>query len=179
MPTTHAYSARSDQPIVYQRRTLRARQNWLSFPASGMSWDDVEAYARWLDRSGRVPGARICTDLEWERAARGADDRAYPHGETLAADDANFDETYGRDPLAFGPDQVGSHPLSRSPFGIDDLAGNVWEFVRSPASGDHVLRGGSFYFSRITNTIPNREVVQKELRGLNAGVRICAESRNR
>ena len=52
---------------------------------------------KWLDRTGRVPGARVCEEREWERAARGADDRMYPHGDNLEPDDANFDETYGKD----------------------------------------------------------------------------------
>ena len=76
-----------------------------------------------------MPGARLCTELEWERAARGADDRLFPHGDELDADDANFDVTYGRVDSAYGPDVVGSHPASRSPFGVDDLAGNVFELV--------------------------------------------------
>ena len=56
-----------------------------------------------------------------------ADARTFPSGPALAPDDANIDSTYGREPLAFGPDEVGSHPGSRSPIGADDMAGNVWE----------------------------------------------------
>ena len=76
-----------------------------------------------------MPGARLCSELEWERAARGGDDRMFPHGDELRAEDANIDLTYGRVDSAYGPDAVGSHPASRSPFGVDDLAGNVLELV--------------------------------------------------
>ena len=92
-------------------------------------------------------GARLCTELEWERAARGGDDRLFPHGDELASDDANFDSTYGRVDSAYGPDAVGSHPASRSPFGVDDLAGNVFELVTSSLKPDElVIRGGAYYF---------------------------------
>ena len=49
--------------------------------------------------------------------ARGADDREFPGGDFLDPDDANFDETYAREPASMGPDEVGSYPASRSPFG--------------------------------------------------------------
>ena len=177
-PSEQSYAARLGSPIVYKGRTTRAAQDWRKFPVVGIDWDDVEAYAAWLRTSGRVPGARPCREDEWERAARGADDREFPHGDTLAPDDANFDETYGKQPLAFGPDAVGSHPASRSPFGLDDTSGNVWEWTRAlGASGDaRVLKGGAYYYGAITNRIPNRQVVERTMRDATLGVRICADA---
>src|SRR5207253_1092585 len=111
--------------------------------------------------SGRLPGARLCDEHEWERAARGADGRRFPHGDRLAPDDANYDETYGRHPLAYGPDEVGSHPASESPFGVRDMAGNVYEWVRSVrAPAEAVYRGGAWYFGQNTNRCANREVAE-------------------
>src|SRR4029079_10216752 len=122
-------------------------QDWLDFPVTGVAPDDVERYLRWLRESGRVPQARLCDEVEGERAARGADDRLYPHGDDLAPDDANFDVTYGRVDSAVGPDAVGAHPASRSPFGLDDLAGNALELVRSSlAPQGFVIRGGGYFF---------------------------------
>ncbi len=51
---------------------------WQDLPVVGITADDAKAYAAWLSGTGRVPGARLCTDDEWERAARGSDGRAYP-----------------------------------------------------------------------------------------------------
>src|SRR6185369_8675040 len=116
-PVAQRYTALAQEPIRYAGRKTRVEQRWERMPVSGISFDDARAYAGWLDSSGRLPGARPCRQREWERAARGADDRRYPHGNVLAGDDANIDETYGREPSAFGPDEVGSHPGSDSPFG--------------------------------------------------------------
>lgn len=113
-PAGVPYAARAGAPIVYRERASRARQDWLRLPVSGIAPKDAQAYAAWLDRTGRVPRARLCTEREWERASRGADGRPYPHGERLAPDDANFDATYGRRDAAFGPDAVGRTPRRRA-----------------------------------------------------------------
>jgi formylglycine-generating enzyme required for sulfatase activity len=165
--------ARTGEKISYAARKTRAVQDWMRFPVSGVTFNDAEAYAAWLQSSGKVPGARVCEETEWERAARGADAREYPHGDALEPDDANFDETYGRDPLSFGPDEVGSHPASTSPFGVDDLAGNVWEWVRA-TKGEPVARGGAYYYDRNTSRSTNRQVPEPTLRDVTVGVRICA-----
>jgi formylglycine-generating enzyme required for sulfatase activity len=174
-PTSQRYTARAQEPFVYVGRTRRAEQPWLDFPVAAISPADVEQFLAWQRRTGKVPGARLCTEAEWERAARGADDRVYPHGDELARDDANFDLTYGRVDSAFGPDAVGSHPASRSPFGLDDLAGNIFEFTQSSLDkGGPVVRGGAYYFNAATCRITNRNSVFATFRDLTTGVRICA-----
>ena len=79
-PVDRAYSASWGEPIHYLGRRDHETQDWRRLPVTGISADDAEAYAEWLGATGRVPGARLCSELEWERAARGADDRVYPHG---------------------------------------------------------------------------------------------------
>ena len=176
-PTSKAYNARSDQRLVYSGRTRRAVQDWLKLPVVGISAEDARAYAAWLRRSGRVPGARLCTELEWERAARGADGREYPHGNTLHPDDANYDQTYRKAPAAMGPDEVGSHPASASPFGVHDLAGNVWEWTRSSlGDGKFTARGGSWYYEDNASRATNREVPEPSFRDVSVGVRVCADA---
>jgi eukaryotic-like serine/threonine-protein kinase len=145
-------------------------------PASGVSWQDFLAYVGWLDRTGRVPNARPCTDHEWERAARGSDGRSFPHGKSsMAPNDANFDETYGRKDLAYGPDEVGSFPATESPFGVVDLAGNVSEMVAG-ANGAIILKGGSWYHGPITANASNRSFNSPSGRDGRAGMRVCADA---
>ncbi|MGH9885720.1 MAG: SUMF1/EgtB/PvdO family nonheme iron enzyme, partial [bacterium] len=91
-----ALSAVSGEPLRYRGRNRRTSGDWRRFPVSGVSWEDVIAYAAWLRDTGRLPGARPCNEREWERAARGADDRRYPHADVLDPDDANIDITYGQ-----------------------------------------------------------------------------------
>jgi formylglycine-generating enzyme required for sulfatase activity/tRNA A-37 threonylcarbamoyl transferase component Bud32 len=174
-PTNHTYAVRSGEPFHYLGRDRRAVQDWARFPVAAISYDDALAYAAWLDTTGRVRGARLCNEYEWERAARGADGRQYPSGMSLAPDDANRDVTYGRQPFAFGPDEAGSHPGSRSPFGVDDLAGNVWEWVQSVARpGEVAYRGGSWYQGDISSRSDNREIGERTTRHPFHGVRMCA-----
>jgi formylglycine-generating enzyme required for sulfatase activity len=169
------YTARSGELLEYEGRQRLARQQWLDFPVAGISVPIVERYLAWLSETGRVPAARLCTELEWERAARGADDRPFPHGDDLAGDDANIDVTYGRASTAYGPDVVGSHPASRSPFGVDDLAGNVWEFTKASIGPDELqLRGGGFYFGVATARATNREASPRDLDNAIVGFRVCA-----
>jgi formylglycine-generating enzyme required for sulfatase activity len=175
-PTTQSYKARLGEKITYRTRNLRATQDWSRFPVAGISSADAAAYAAWLDGTGRVRGARLCTEQEWERAARGADDREFPSGDQLAPDDANFDATYGGVPN-MGPDEVGSHPASRSPFGLDDMTGNIFEWTRSSlAPSEAVVRGGAYYYGRMTGRSTNRTVFPETLRDPRVGLRLCASA---
>jgi formylglycine-generating enzyme required for sulfatase activity len=143
---------------------------------SGTSIDDARAYVAWLAASGRVPRARLCREVEWERAARGADGRPYPTGRALGRDRANFDETYGKAPGAFGPDEVGRRPAGASPFGVDDMAGNVWELTTSAdAEGEVVAKGGSFYSDALSSHVANRELPEASFRDVTVGLRVCAD----
>ncbi|MCY0998668.1 SUMF1/EgtB/PvdO family nonheme iron enzyme [Myxococcus sp. MISCRS1] len=177
-PASASYSVLDGEPLRYGKRTRRAEQDWLRFPVSAISFEDALAYVAWLDHTGRVPGARVCTEHEWERAARGADGRRYPSGDWLSPDDANHDVTYGREPWGFGPDEVGSHPGSRSPFGVDDLAGNVWEWTRSSVDPTKPsAQGGSWYQSDLTAHSANRDRVEPTQREALTGLRVCATPR--
>ena len=108
-------------------------------PVTTVSWTDALSYARWLEgelmESPETPaelarllgeGWRVTvpTEAEWEKAARGADGRIYPWGDEPRRDRANF--------LSGGPRPVGSVPCPECPHGLADMAGNVWEWTRTP-----------------------------------------------
>ena len=169
-------TARAGEPLVYPARAVRAAQDWLRVPVAGIDWSDAAAYLAWLDRSGRVPGARFCSEVEWERAARGADGRPFPTGDHVGPEDANFDETYGRDYAAMGPDEVGSYPASASPQGLQDTMGNVFEWTTSAVVKDEkVARGGSYFFGALTDTAMNRSVFSADFRDSSLGLRVCSD----
>ncbi len=149
-------------------------QFWEQFPVTGIRPTSVEDYMAWLRRTGRVPGARLCTDFEWERAARGADDRVFPHGDSCSPMDFNYDSTRGND-VTPGPFAVGSFSRSESPFGAHDMVGNAYEFVQA-TFGDqaYAARGGAWKFEELTATIPNREPVPRDFQAPSAGFRVCA-----
>jgi formylglycine-generating enzyme required for sulfatase activity len=101
-----------------------------SHPVVYVSWHDTLAYCEWLSE---VTGKAITlpSEAEWEKAARGSKDkRAYPWGDTFDATLCNSDE------LGLGDTTpVGIFLDGASPYGVLDLAGNVWEWTRSLYEG--------------------------------------------
>lgn len=168
------HRVREGEPLRYAGRRERSEVRWDRLPVGNVPYVHARGYAEWLDRTGRVPGARLCRLREWERAARGADARTFPHGEILRPTDANFDETYGRVPEAFGPDEVGSFPASDSPFGVADLAGNLWEWTVDDA-GAIWYRGGSYYQEKLNAVTGNHNPGEPNQRNNRTGFRICAD----
>jgi formylglycine-generating enzyme required for sulfatase activity len=144
--TLSGVTARSGEPLCRPKRSLRRCQDWSRMPVMGTAWEDGVAYEEWLAKV-RTPGARLCAEREWERAARGADGRTFPWGDELRPEDTNFEATYGLDAQQGGADEVGSFPIDRSPFGVFDLAGNAAEWVSDSLdvrASVHVMRGGAW-----------------------------------
>jgi formylglycine-generating enzyme required for sulfatase activity len=164
---------RVGEPLIYPHRGDAAHDS-ARLPVAAVSPADAEAYARWLDATGRLPGARLCTELEWERLARGADGRRFPSGPAIdPARDANLGED-GADPRQLGPDQVGRHPATRSLFGADDLVGNVMDITRSSFGVTaYVARGGAFAFNEVIADAYDRETLDATTRASVVGVRVC------
>jgi len=175
-PVSRAFEAGWGQLITYPDRTRLATHDWRFFPVSLVSPNSVRVYARWLNTTGKVPGARLCSEFEWQKAARGVDGRTYTTGEELGREDANFDETYSRKDLAYGPDVVGSHPSGASPYGVEDIQGNILEIVESMRWDDEAaVNGGSWYNdSGFSGRLMAHATLENNSRSITLGARICA-----
>lgn len=169
-PVTNAQYARFvrdtdyDQPTHWESKYGRPPRGREDHPVVYVSWREAVAYCHWLSSVTGKP-YRLPSEAEWEKAARGTDGRAYPWGRRWYAGrcnnaDEDWDDT----------SPVGSYLRGASPYGLLDMAGNVWEWTRSlwgedslepdfeypynardgrenPRAGDdmrRVLRGGSF-----------------------------------
>ncbi|MGO8672638.1 MAG: formylglycine-generating enzyme family protein, partial [Capsulimonadaceae bacterium] len=89
------------------------------YPMVNVSWDDAVAYAKWV-------GAALPTEAQWEKAARGTDGRKYPWGNDWDPAKCRCSSKALGD--AGSPIAVGSYPAGASPYGVLDMAGNVWEW---------------------------------------------------
>jgi len=111
---------------------------WANKPVTWVSLEDARAYAAWA-------GKRLPHEWEWQYAAQGTDGRTYPWGQMKDPSRTPPFET-GRNLRP--PTDVDAFPQGASPFGVLDLAGNVWQWT-DEYQDDHtraaVLKGGSYY----------------------------------
>jgi formylglycine-generating enzyme required for sulfatase activity len=167
----------------YETDNSDALNGVANHPAVNVSWHDAMAYCRWLNKQlrtlahercanpGQMDAASIAfwqglakgklgvglpSEAEWEKAARGTDGRVYPWGSEANPEYANYAETGISMTSA-----VGCFPQGKSPFGCEEMSGNVDEWTRSilksylyqPKDGredlkselPRVLRGGVFF----------------------------------
>ena len=102
-------------------------------PVAGINFREATTYCRWR-------GRRLPTEAEWERAARGLEERRWPWGDDFDARKVNMrNPDDGWD----GSAPVGSFPEGRSPVGAYNMAGNVWEWTTDWSSGNYYRRSPS------------------------------------
>ena len=124
-----------------------------SYPCVGITWYEAFAYCRWLSAElGKT--VRLPTEVEWEIAAGGGDRRRYPWGDEFDAYRLN---------IRLGPEfvnrttPVGIYPEGKSPYGLLDCAGQVWEWCLTPTTSDFRLPAYGSDQSGGTNNEPLEE----------------------
>ena len=154
-------------------------------PVTDVSWADATAFCSWLSqKTGK--NIHLPTEAQWEKAARGTDQRKYPWGNTEPSCDlTNYDNCRGKTM------PVGSYASGISSYGVHDMAGNVWEWCSDwydpsyyltspgtnptgPSSGtQRVHRGGSWSSDNVKTA--NRESVEPSHASSKSGFRICQD----
>jgi formylglycine-generating enzyme required for sulfatase activity len=133
-PVTNAQYAAFVQAVGWQAIGSKWTGDWAEgksppgkadHPVNEVAWDEAMAYCRWLSEvTGRAYS--LPSEAEYEKGVRGTDGRIYPWGKQWDATRCNADKGDQGDTTP-----VDAYPQGASPYGMLDMAGNVWEWTRS------------------------------------------------
>jgi hypothetical protein len=140
-------------------------------PVVGVSWEDADAYCKWLSKTtgGRW---RLPSENEWLYAARLDRDCRYPWGDETPKGRANYGLRFS------GPTVVGAYPDGKSQSGCLDMAGNVWEWCldyAGPGNPLHILKGGAFDYAEGALSVEAIYKAVVNYRSINIGFRVLKE----
>ena len=133
------YRPRDDYNFLKDWKSGTYPEGWAKKPVTWVSLEDARAYAAWA-------GKRLPHETEWQYAAQGTDGRKYPWGNELNAE-AIPPECKDNKELR-PPTDVDAFPKGASPFGVMDMAGNVWQWTdeyHDEHSRGGIVRGGSYF----------------------------------
>jgi formylglycine-generating enzyme required for sulfatase activity len=135
------------------------------YPVVLVDWHDAAAFCAWA-------GKTLPSEEQWEKAARGTDGRSFPWGDEFDENKCNCWLTGIRDVTP-----VDKFPQGASPYGCQDMSGNVWEWTNSPRRLGYEVRGGSYFEGdvRVRCYVSDdfRPWPRAEVKGRNCGFRCC------
>ena len=157
----------------------RARFPYPEHPRENVNWFEAIAFCEWLSELLQFE-VRLPSEQQWQRAAQGDDERIYPWGSQFRARACNSAQSQKQQTTA-----VDAHAAGSSPYGVQDMAGNTWEWCENEARAEvedllgdrpekRIVRGGSFLSAVAALRVDAHQTLTPQTRAATVGFRIVA-----